>query len=171
MWVILYVIQLFVHPFSKLSLKTCHISGTGLCWTCSWERDTYGSSPCGGPWKIYQSFRHSEMRTVAWGIQGANSYLWLFTKCYWFCLLNTSRICCLLLIQNTLVFLQARLHDLSCFLTGLLVPIYHATSLASLKSLSHPAARKNIQEQNTSSCNFLVYSILSPIVFQHTWRL
>lgn len=105
------------------------------------------------------------MRTVAWGIQGANSHLWLFTKCYWFCLLNTSRSRCLLLIQNTLVFLQACLHDLSCFLTGLLVPVFHATSLVSLKSFSHPAARKTIQKQNTSSCNFLVYNILSPIVF------
>ena len=105
------------------------------------------------------------MRTVAWGIQGANSHLWLFTKCYWFCLLNTSRSRCLLLIQNTLVFLQACLHDLSCFLTGLLVPVSHATSLVSLKSFSHPAARKTIQKQNTSSCNFLVYNILSPIVF------
>ena len=105
------------------------------------------------------------MRTVAWGIEGANSHLLLCTKCYWFCLLNTSQSQCLLLIQSTLVFLQACLHDLGCFLTGLLVPISHATSLASLKSFSHPAARKTIQKQNTSSCNFLVYTILSPIVF------
>ena len=147
----------------KSSLRTCHISGTGLCWTCSWEWDTYGSSPCGGPWD--RSFRHNEMRTVAWGIEGANSHLLLCTKCSWFCLLNTSQSQCLLLIQSTLVFLQACLHDLGCFLTGLLVPISHATSLASLKSFSHPAARKTIQKQNTSSCNFLVYNILSPIVF------
>lgn len=53
----------------------------------------------------------------------------------------------------------------SCFLTGLLVPVSHATSLVSLKSFSHPAARKTHSKQNTSSCNFLVYNILSPIVF------
>lgn len=125
-----------------------YIRQYAMCWKHSWAWDSPGFSLCGGHW--------DNSNKVWWELPPV-SHQW-----YWFCLLNTS-------------WIWSHIRDCNCFLTSLLVPISHASSLASfffpsalLVSNSHYCYK----DSSKTKCLLMKLPclwFLVPIVIQHTW--